>query len=397
MAVKVVELQQNTPEWLEFRRDKGVGASESGSIIGLNEYQDIFQVFQEKVGMVEPKNTRNERTFWGKKGEPLIADSWRFYDGRYDDYGVPSYVGREEAYIKAVQEAKLSGVKVDQSKYILRDCRKAKGVVYNTKYPWLFISPDRLILPNQRKLTDGSLNPKYGYLEIKEIGYYHAKQYESGIPPEHECQVMQGMIILGVEYAELAVLSDGNRLKVIPYEYNQEYADMIIESTHNFWFGNVLPARSIYQQIKTAEMDGTPIRIIEELWGEFNQYEPEPTNEETFAKYVQKTRQIEFGKSMIGNDDMLKIARNYNAINTMKNVLDKAQLGFKNALIDVMTKMGVDEVHFDTKGWIRNRPNKNATTPVFKVSDKISPYEFKVASELAKIDFEGIYQGGDDE
>lgn len=392
MAVKVINVEQGTPEWLDYRLKMGIGGSESGSVLGLNEYQDVFQVYQEKVGMIEPKNIRNENTFWGKKAENLISESWSFYDGKYDDYHIPTYVGREEVYMNALYQARKRGEKLDRKKYVVRECRKAKGLIVNDKYPWLFISPDRLILPNQKRLTDGSVNPNYGYLELKQIGYFHSKQYESGIPPEHETQVYQGMIVLDLDYAELAVLSDGNRLKVYPYEWNQEYVDQILETTHQFWYGNVLPSRDIYTRIKIAEGAGEPLRIIEELWAEFNTFEPEPSNEETYAKFVQKTRHVEIGKSMIGDDNLLTMARNYNAVNSMVNILNKAQLKFKNGILDTMTRNSVDEVHFEGKGWIRNRPNKNSTTPVFKVSDKIAPIDYKVAKQLGDLDFESIYE-----
>ena len=392
MSIKSFAFRQGTQEWLNFRQQSGIGASEAGAVLGVSSYVSIFDIFSDKVGMKRTPLIMNESIFWGKKSEQPVSDSWEFFDNTWDNFGVPNYVRREDAFLKLQAEGKLRGEIIDRNKHVFRKCRKAKGIIVNDKYPWLFISPDRIILKNQLKLSTGQINDNYGYLECKQISFYHSKQYESGIPPEYDTQVIQGMICLGIDYGELAVIQDGNRFKVTPYDWNQEYVEKLLEATHEFWYGNVIPAREVYHRIKLSEQAGDPERVMEELWGDFQQWEPEPTNEENFSSYVQKTRKVEVGESMIGDDALLKAARNYNAMNCIKNVVDKAQLTFKNQLIDRMSKEGVDEIHFDGKGWVRNRAGKNQSNPTFRVSDKIWPYEFKVANQLAEFDFDEIFK-----
>jgi putative phage-type endonuclease len=47
--MKLVQLVQNTPEWLEWRR-KGIGASEMAAILGVCKYSTPYRVWCEKTG-----------------------------------------------------------------------------------------------------------------------------------------------------------------------------------------------------------------------------------------------------------------------------------------------------------------------------------------------------------
>ena len=62
----IVDLQQNTPEWLEFRRNK-IGASDAAAIMGVSPWTTPYQLWQKKLGLVGEK----EKSFAMKRGSDL--------------------------------------------------------------------------------------------------------------------------------------------------------------------------------------------------------------------------------------------------------------------------------------------------------------------------------------
>lgn len=71
--MKLINLEQNTPEWLEFRRRR-IGASEWATILGLNPHKTPLQLWEEKLGLRELP-AYNERMQEGHRIEP-IARQW---------------------------------------------------------------------------------------------------------------------------------------------------------------------------------------------------------------------------------------------------------------------------------------------------------------------------------
>jgi len=51
-----VILRQNTPEWLEVRKTK-LGASDAPAILGISPYKTAYQLFLEKMGLVQDEDT----------------------------------------------------------------------------------------------------------------------------------------------------------------------------------------------------------------------------------------------------------------------------------------------------------------------------------------------------
>lgn len=59
-------------EWLA-ERSRGIGGSDSGTIVGVNTYNSAFQLWGEKTGKVERTFHGNEATEWGSALEPVIG------------------------------------------------------------------------------------------------------------------------------------------------------------------------------------------------------------------------------------------------------------------------------------------------------------------------------------
>lgn len=64
-------------EWLEARRQR-IGGSDAACILGLNPYKSNVQLWQEKMGQLEPKDiSENELVRYGTQAEPFLRELFK--------------------------------------------------------------------------------------------------------------------------------------------------------------------------------------------------------------------------------------------------------------------------------------------------------------------------------
>lgn len=141
-----------TPEW-HAARAQGIGASDAGSVLGLNPYKSALRLWGEKTGRLQPPNLDdNPNVQRGVSMETPIAEAF-----------------------------------AAQSNLTIEPC----GMLYQADPPLEFIlaTPDFLI--------DGWIP-----LEIKAPSSYSRKAWQ--VPPAmYEAQVRQQMFVLGAQYGVL--------------------------------------------------------------------------------------------------------------------------------------------------------------------------------------------------
>lgn len=69
-------------KWLKLRT-KGIGGSDASSVLGLNPYKTNLQLYQEKLGLVEPENIDNVFTRYGTVAEGPIRN---LFSAKYCDF-----------------------------------------------------------------------------------------------------------------------------------------------------------------------------------------------------------------------------------------------------------------------------------------------------------------------
>ena len=149
-------------EWLQ-ERQKGIGASDAGTIIGVNPWKTNVQLWEEKTGQREPED---------------ISDK------PYVQYGKIA-----EAYIRGLFQLDHPELAVMyESPY---------EIIRNDEYPWLFCTPDG-------KLQDEA--GRLGGLEIKTTEIMHSSkwaEWDGRIPAQYYCQVIHQMLATGWEFVWL--------------------------------------------------------------------------------------------------------------------------------------------------------------------------------------------------
>ena len=183
--IMTVEQMHNENNWLDMRT-KGIGGTDAGVIIGLNQWKSPFSLWAEKTGQVEPEDlSDNQRVYWGKVNEQNIA-TWF-----------------EE----------VTGKKT-------RRC----GMLQCDDCEYFFANVDRLIVGEEAGL------------EIKTAGVQASKQWKDGnVPNAYFCQCQWYMYITGFRKWYIAVLIGGNNATWTEIRRDDEFIEMLVEKAHEFW------------------------------------------------------------------------------------------------------------------------------------------------------------------
>lgn len=157
------KIPKTREEWLTARK-KGIGASEASCILGVNPWKSNQQLFDEKIGIAEPKDISDKPCVaYGKQAEEFVRELFKL------DY--PQYsVGYSEFEMIANQK----------------------------EYPWLFATLDGYIV---EKGTN-----RLGVLEIKTTEILNPSQWEkwdNQVPDYYYCQILHQLLATGYDFAVL--------------------------------------------------------------------------------------------------------------------------------------------------------------------------------------------------
>jgi predicted phage-related endonuclease len=242
-------------DWLAYRLT-GIGASEVGAVLGLDDYKSSIQLFYEKIGDVPTWDVESMAAFMGREMEDLVADMWQFWD--------PASPG-EETMMRNYRE-----------KNRIRRCRRLRAFVRNPAYPWLFVSLDRVI----NKYGDRD----EGNLEAKTMGGWEADKWESGLPPRYVVQVQQQQLVPEFTWGEMALSQDNRRFFVLPFEANTVIQETIVTRTKAFWDSVVTAKR--YVALKYQALTRFDQREADQAQAEIDKLAPAPDGTLVYAKYL---------------------------------------------------------------------------------------------------------------
>ncbi len=275
MALSLIKIDKdlNYQEWLDFRNN-GIGASEVGTIMGLNPWKSSIELYYQKLGMIPQKLEENMAMFMGNLLEDHVASMWEHWEN--DSTGMISNYRAGRTHRRAL---------------------KVPGYLVNSDFPNLFFSPDRLMLPSDHSKRGVfykhfvNLEAVQGVLEIKTISGWAAKQWDGGIPPSYVVQIMTYMLGLGLSYGELASLQDGRDLSILPITFSDEIAEEIIIKTDEFW-DRVLKGR------EALANGGNPDEFV-----------PPPDGTEAYAAFLNKRYEVDDTKIAPPDPAILESAR----------------------------------------------------------------------------------------
>lgn len=363
--LQIIRIPTHSKEWHNFRRN-GIGGSEIADICGLvkPEYNRTIYHFHNKVADVITEVPDNPKMFFGRYMEDKIADLWQYYDG--GDWGY------------------IDNFKADKK---IRSCRNLNGIVVNPKYPWLFGSVDRLInMKGGFNLITGEPLKTEAILECKTLSYNASRQWEDGIPISYIAQIHIYMIILETDYAELAVLRDGNEFFVEKIQRDDALCDSLINVSRAFWENRVLPAKRAFIKKQEAERAKNYLQA-EEYDAIIQRCEPEPDSSNAYTDFMNK-QFLKERETMSGTMELYELCKKDKVLLGLGNILDEQRDLIKNQLIKALSEKGAEVIDFDRVGsykWSERKGSKNRT-PMNLIKEK--PSEDQLMDEFNKINLD---------
>ncbi|MDJ0305108.1 lambda-exonuclease family protein [Dehalobacter sp.] len=184
--VLVSTRNMDNKEWLEWRK-KGIGGSDASIACGLNRYKSPVELWMEKTGQIEPKES-GEAAYWGKIMEPLIR----------------------------VEFVERTGLQIKPEYSILQ----------HSDHPFMLANLDGIV-------TD-PINGNCVF-EAKTASVYKSGEWVENIPEEYQLQVQHYLSVTGFSGAYVAVLIGGNQFKWHFISKDDELISMLIELEREFW------------------------------------------------------------------------------------------------------------------------------------------------------------------
>lgn len=342
--IKTIELIDGSDEWL-LERDKRIGGSDLGTLMGLNKYKASIQLFYEKVGIYLPLKISSRPIFFGNYLESNAAELWEYYDGDPESYIDNYYAGNK-----------------------FRTCYTPKGIVVNDKLPWLHASIDRLMHKGSVNIISGETMDFEAILECKTASQAAMQTWEDGIPPAYIVQVMQYMMICEVEYAEFSILKanfNGFDLEVIPVEYSKTLADQIKEQSHHFWYDLVEPARKLQKERSVCEVK-RDYRGAHDLLSQIQALEPLPDGSESYKNFL-SAKEMEDPEIAQGEQEHLELCREVKMIQAVKKKLEEQETLCKSKLMRDMLGRNIYKMEVGEKSYCSLKSRKGSDNLTFKV------------------------------
>jgi len=250
-----------------------LGASDIGTVLGLNEFKSTIAFFYECCDWVP---SRFEPTLDTHRGHVLEHIAYERY-WKYMDPSDPS----PDTYLKNFYGPKK----------IFRRARKSNTIYVSPEYDWLFVSPDYQFTDKRRR----------GVLEIKFPRGFNANRYADGVSAEHVAQVQFQMYVGGFQLGELLSMDDATYPKLFTWEPIKEKKDELIEITRQYAI-NVLKGKQIvYSDMDQFEKE----QALAEL-------APDETNDMKYCEFLKEHHKPENAKAVVeGTEEQLQIVCDY--------------------------------------------------------------------------------------
>ena len=277
----------NEDDWHTLR-EKRIGGSDIGAILGVNKYKSIIDVYIDKTEGISFEG--NESTYWGHIHESTIMKE---FGKRHKEF-----------------------------------------IVYQAPYSVI----DDFLIANLDGVLKDKENGEYGVLEIKTTNAFNYKDWDGDVVPQYYyAQVQHYLMLTGYKFAYIAVVIGGNHYKDFKIERNEEDIELIRNKASEFYNENILKLIPPMPDGSDAYMNHLKKKAMEI---ENNEVRELPEFEEIAIRIKELARQ----KKLIEDEDKLlreKILHKMIEEKTLKAVAGKYKFNIserKTPDIEKMTK-----------------------------------------------------------
>lgn len=218
--------------WLSLR-EKGIGSSEVGTILGVNPWETPYQLWRRKKGLT-----------------PAVEENEAMRAGHLLESAVVKYF-EEESGRQVIKSSDGDWLAVD------------------TKRDFLRVSPDRTYWLDGKHSNDnkGILECKTTQLEID----------GDDLPKHWFCQLMYQLGVMGYRQGSLAWLIRGRKFGYRYIDFDADFYAYMVEQLEKFWkdciLGDMEPAVTTIEDIQIKfprATTGKAVEVTEELMDDLN-------------------------------------------------------------------------------------------------------------------------------
>ena len=176
-------------QWLK-ERQKGIGGSDVGAIMGVNRWKSPFEIYVDKTEDITEVKESGELSYWGNTLEEVVAREFSIRTG----------------------------------KRVRKDNRQ---LVHKTH---------RFMMGN----IDRRIVGENALLECTTVNAFRAKEWDGEeIPPSYILQCQHYMEVMGSDNCYIAALIGGQKFIYKKIERDEELISMIVEAEKDFWINHV--------------------------------------------------------------------------------------------------------------------------------------------------------------
>lgn len=261
----------NDEDWHKLR-EKRIGGSDIGAIIGVNPYKSVIDVYIDKT---EGSNFKgNELTHWGHMLEGTVMKEFASRHNELIVYEAPYSV------VNDFLIANLDGVLKDKE---TEDC---------------------------------------GVLEIKTTSVWNKKEWEEDtIPQSYYAQVQHYLMLTGYKFAYIAVLIGGQQYKEFRVERSEEDIELIRNKASEFYNQNILKLIPPMPDGSDAYMEHLKKKALEIENNEVIELVGFEEKVEMLKKVTKDKKELEKTEKLLKEEIMLEMIRK----NTLKAVVEKSK------------------------------------------------------------------------
>lgn len=221
MIRKISTKDMSREEWLSYR-NKSIGGSDAGAILGLNPYKSPYALWAEKTGKVIQEDISDKESVrLGNDLEQYVAERWMEKTGK-----------------------KL---------------RRENNILYNSNYPFAHANIDRAVVGE----------PDAGFEAKTTSSYDILKQCREGkFPDTWYCQVCHYMMVTGAKRWYLGVLVFGHGFFEFTIERNDAEIESLEKAEADFWSKvtsdtppTIDGAESTLEAVKAMNLHGEPVSV----------------------------------------------------------------------------------------------------------------------------------------
>lgn len=260
----------NRADWLRARK-QGIGGSEIAAVMGLSSYATAFDVYADKLDLVQRIDNPDPRMAWGKKLERFIAEQYAAETGN-------AIVWLDQLH----QHAERS---------------------------WQIGTPDFICISGERGGDSKNV--------AADQAYKWGEPGTQDVPDDYAIQAHWLMSIFDVGHWDIAAFFGGNDLCIYPIKRDLEIEAELLEAGERFWHDHVLanvpppmgnsPRTSEYLKAKYPSSSGQlrkpspdELNLIERYRGVRANFDAAKDEKESLENQI---------KNSIGSDDGLSTAR----------------------------------------------------------------------------------------